>query len=83
MGPRRESMDAGENSMGAVGGRACALGAPGGMGEGKYEHMREDNGVKKESMGTNSGGGWVHGGKDMGNGEGRGEEFGKEAAGKV
>ena len=41
------------------------------------------NGDKEESMGTNSGGGWVHGGKDMGNGEGRGEEFGKEAAGKV
>ena len=37
------------------------------------------NGDKEESMGTNSGEGWVHGEKDMGNGEGRGEEFGKEA----
>ena len=36
------------------------------------------NGDKEESMGTNSGGGWVHGGKDMGNGEGRGKEFGNE-----
>ena len=61
----------------------CPWGARGGWGKGSMSTWGKINGDKEESMGTNSGGGWVHGGKDMGNGEGRGEEFGKEAAGKV
>ena len=64
-------------------GEHVPLGRQGGWGKGSMSTWGKINGDKEESMGTNSGGGWVHGGKDMGNGEGRGEEFGKEAAGKV